>query len=177
MRWARIAYRLSQFWRMLPGRSAHVDRQEVRRFLGAPLTELFERMHPAEQAHSMRVYGALREQGETDPDLLAAALLHDAGKSRRPLRLFERVLIVLMRAAAPGFVRRWGGGSQPAGGLRGAFQTAEQHPAWGAEMAAGAGASPQTCELIRRHQEKSAAAPGLHGDGLLIKLQAVDDNY
>ena len=54
-------------------------------------------MQSSEQAHAVSVYRQLVAQGETSSDLLAAALLHDVGKSLSPLRLWERVLIVLAR--------------------------------------------------------------------------------
>ncbi len=89
--------------------------------------------------------------GHTDPDLLAAALLHDVGKIRTHFFLPEKVLVVLVKAGAPRLYRRWGSG--PAGGWRRPFAVSVQHPAWGAEMVAAAGGSPLTVELIRRHAE------------------------
>ncbi len=47
--------------------------------------------------------------GHDCPDLLAAALLHDAAKTAQPgrrLRLGHRVLVVLMEAAKPGWVEK-----------------------------------------------------------------------
>ena len=68
----------------------------------------------------------------------------------------------------PRLAKRWGQGT--ARGLRRPFAVAACHPDWGAELAARAGASPRTCELIRRHQN----APGSQ-DMLLSALQAADD--
>jgi hypothetical protein len=175
---SRIGYRTRQFWRMLRSSSAPVDLRGVQAFLGPQLTELFERMHPAEQEHSYRVYSTLLAQAESNPDLLMAALLHDAGKSRRPLSLPERVIIVLASKIVPGQVERWGSGVSPARGLLGAFQTAKQHPAWGAQMAAQAGASPLTCDLILHHQRKLHTGVARNRlEPLLIKLQNADDNH
>ena len=38
-------------------------------------------MSVSDQRHSLNVMRTLRRQGHTEPDLLAAALLHDVGKS------------------------------------------------------------------------------------------------
>jgi hypothetical protein len=103
-------------------------------------------------------------------------LLHDVGKSRYPVRIWERILIVLSKAFLPGKVKRWGEGAAEGGGLgwRRAFVVAQQHPAWGAQMAAEAGASPLTSTLIRRHQDpRSNSSEGLE-DRLLQILQAAD---
>lgn len=182
----RVRYRSRQFWRMLRESSAPVDVMQVRNVLGPQLTGLFLKMHPAEQAHSFRVYRALADAGETDSDLLTAALLHDAGKSKSPLSLWERTAVVIARKLAPAVVRKWGqapgpgGGSFPKTGLRHAFLVAEQHPIWGAELAAEAGASPLTCLLIRRHQDilpdGDQDEDGSTVNGLLRKLQLMDDN-
>jgi hypothetical protein len=53
--------------------------------------------------------------------------------------------------------------------------TARQHPDWGADLCAAAGAPPLTVDLIRRHQTPlpNPAAPE---DDLLATLQAADDD-
>jgi putative nucleotidyltransferase with HDIG domain len=141
-------------------------------------------MQPGEQAHSLAVFRRLQDQGETDRDLLAAALLHDVGKSRCLLRLWERVFIVLARGLAPRRARLWGQGAPR--GWRRSLVVAEQHPEWGAQMAQKAGATTRTLELIRRHQEKIPACPQAAGIraidphpepeiALLIRLQSVDN--
>jgi len=134
---------------------------------------LFNRMHDSEQAHSLRVYNQLLAQGEKDTDLLVAALLHDVGKSRHPLRLYERVVVVLAKALFPEQVKQWGQGDP--GGWQRPFVIAEQHPAWGAEMAAQAGASPKAVALIYRHQEKLSGKADTHEDQLLLRLQLLDE--
>ncbi len=56
-------------------------------------------MPVADQRHALDVVARLRAAGLTDPDLLAAALLHDAGKGPR-VRLWHRVVAVLVEAVS-----------------------------------------------------------------------------
>ncbi len=134
---------------------------------------LFQQMRPSEQQHSLRVAAALEAQGSTHPDLLVAALLHDVGKIRFPLRLWERVLIVLGKALFPRRAERWGNG-EPRGWKR-PFVVAQQHSSWGAELALQAGVSPLAAKLIQRHQEAPLPHPTTLEDRLLASLQAADN--
>ena len=159
--------------------------EEARAILPPSQFTLFNRLQTSEQTHSLRVLQALQAQGENQPDLLAAALLHDVGKTRFPLRLWERVLIVLVQGLSPGYIKLINF-IRSFDSTKKTFLVAENHPAWGAELAESAGASPLTLALIGRHQEKlsalgtSAQAPSTPfplslEDQLLCKLQAVDD--
>jgi hypothetical protein len=171
----RITYRVGQLWRTVTAHPTLIDLSEARAVLSPALLSLFQRMQPSEQAHSLLVLRRLRQSGETQPDLLAAALLHDVGKTCLPLRPWDRALIVIARGLAPGLVRRWGRGvdcGANARGWRRPFAVAEQHPAWGAEMVQQAGASQMTIELVRYHQERGSHP---HLEPWLSKLQWCDD--
>jgi hypothetical protein len=138
---------------------------------------LFECLQPSEQAHSLEIYHSLLDAHETNHDLLVAALLHDTGKSRFPLRIWERVVIVLCKRLFPAKVQDWGRASPQS--WKRPFVIAEQHPTWGAELAQQAGASALAVSLIRRHQEPLAfdGDPALLSleDRLLITLQHYDN--
>jgi hypothetical protein len=165
---SRLAYRLRQFRLAFFGPWPCVPDEALSPPLSPTLLALFRRMTPSEQAHSRAVLERLRAAGHSDPDLLAAALLHDAGKTRSPLSAWERSLIVLGKRFFPLTAARWGGGE--ARGLKRPFVVAARHAAWGAELAGAAGASERTCDLIRRHQVLSTAE-----DALLAALQQADD--
>lgn len=175
----RIGYRVRQFWTALHAAPTENELSEVRGVLSPSLMALFLQMQPGEQAHSLRIYRGLCDRGETHPDLLVAALLHDVGKSCHPLRLWERVLIVLAQKLFGPRVKAWG--HRQSRGWRRAFVVAEQHPAWGAELAAQAGASPLAVRLIRRHQEtlhpelSQPPADPILEDRLLVQLQLLDN--
>jgi hypothetical protein len=168
-RFSRLAYRSRQFRGALLMPRRPVTDDLLRPHLSSAQIVLFRRMQPSEQAHAFQVLERLTAAGHADPDLLAAALLHDAGKALAPLSLVDRALVVLARQFLPAAARRWGSG-EPRGFFR-PFVTAAQHPAWGANLAAAAGASPRTCDLIRRHQDVPVA-----DDLLLAALQSVDDS-
>lgn len=169
----RALHRVRQFGYALVKRATVEEIRAARELLSPSLFELFSQMPPAEQAHVCQVYAQLRAQGYDDPDLLTAALLHDVGKSRFPLRLWERVWAVLVQAFAPRLAADWRLG-EPAG-LKRALVVAYCHPGWGAQMAKEHGANKQVVAIIRRHQEKRALEADDQTDRLLAALQAVDD--
>lgn len=148
-------YRIGQFLQALTARPlTGSEWKEISPILSSAQQALFRRMPTNDQRHSFQVMRFLVRAQEENHDLLAAALLHDVGKSRYPLRLWERPIVVLARLYRPIIASRWGG--QVSGvnkGWKRPFVIYEQHPEWGAEMAASAGCSPLTVWLIRYHQE------------------------
>ncbi|MCH8200930.1 MAG: hypothetical protein IIB85_03300, partial [Chloroflexi bacterium] len=106
---SRLSYRARQFRRTLaPGITAN-DLHEAESALGGDLYALFAAMQPADQRHCLDVYRRLRSEGEDDPDLLAAALIHDAGKggeSARRIRTWHRVAYVILGTLPPGVLDR-----------------------------------------------------------------------
>jgi hypothetical protein len=166
-------YRLWQFWRLITKRIPPDALAEVKSWLPPPLFEVFCKMSPAEQYHAHRVRQTLIAQGHTHPDLLTAALLHDVGKSKMPLVVWEKVAIVLGFKLARERVAAWGSRLDDTWWKR-PFVVAMQHPAWGAEMVNAAGGSPLTVTLIYRHQDKITPADELYD--LLSALQSADNS-
>lgn len=174
MKISQAIYRSRQFWMAWRAQSLTEDElAPARAVLTAEQMQLFSRLQPSEQIHALRVLGSVQEMGERDPDLHTAALLHDIGKARAPLRIWERVLIVLGRSLFPASTKDWGKG-QPEGWRR-PFVIAEQHPAWGGKMARQVGTSPLAVSLIYRHQSPDAfETSSAREDRLLGILQAAD---
>jgi len=179
---SRLLYRSRQFWQAISTRSSGEDLELASSLLTQSQFELFQQMHKSEQAHSLRVLREVKNQGGVNTDLQTAALLHDVGKIRAPLRVWERVLVVVVRAFCPDCVHRWGstnvGDPHQGLGWRRAFVVAEQHPAWGADLASQHGVSDLAVSLIARHQEQLPPVADNEStveDSLLYKLQAVDN--
>jgi putative nucleotidyltransferase with HDIG domain len=164
----RLAYRVRQFWLALKPANQPVPEETLQAVLAPGAVALFRCMSPSEQVHSLAVLRRLQEAGHTNPDLLTAALLHDVGKSRSPLTLVDRALIVLGRRFFPKTSRRWGEGRMS--WLRRPFVVARRHPEWGAGMARLAGVSERACDLILRHQDLPEP-----GETLLPALRLADD--
>lgn len=148
-RLAPVRRRVWRFFSVLTaGRwAARVDGEPLAAYLSPPQRLLFERMQPADQQHSLKVFASLWRAGYRDPDLLQAALLHDVGKARASLRLWHRVAFDLGETFWPGALR-WLAAHGPAG-TRHAFTVALRHPELGASDALGAGCSDRVVALIR----------------------------
>jgi hypothetical protein len=167
-----LAYRASQTLRILLSKPGSEDLALVEQLLPPPLGGLFHQMSPGDQVHGLRVLRSLIARGEGDPDLLAAALLHDVGKSRVRMRLWERILAVLVSWIAPGKARDWGEGQL--NGWRRPFVISVQHPVWGAKMIRQVGGSEELAALVLRHQEHLPPDPTKEIDRLLVRLQEAD---
>lgn len=127
-------------------RRARVDASE-RAALGAWLTPaqraLFDAMHVADRRHGLDVVATLRGDGQLDEDLLLAGLLHDAGKG--DTGVWPRVAYSLGQEYGSWIWRV--AGALP--GFRGALTRLRDHAEVSARLAAAAGCSPRTVELIR----------------------------
>ena len=118
----------------------------ARSVLPSDAARLFETMPVADRRHALDVSGRLLAVGVDDPDVLCAALLHDAAKGHR-MRLSHRVAGVLLEAVAPALLRRLA--SPDHGSWRHGFHLYLHHAELSAEMAMAAGCGPRTAVFIR----------------------------
>jgi putative nucleotidyltransferase with HDIG domain len=166
-------YRVQQFVRAAGSwiRPDDADTALAARYLPPEAVKLFLAMSRYDRQHALKVAQSLVGQGHTERDLLAAALLHDAGKTvtqEGRVRLWHRVAVVLMHVSWPDLLERLARGGRQ--GWRRPFYVQLTHAAIGAEAAEQAGCSEVTVDLIRRHED----APGQTHNPLLAALQAAD---
>jgi hypothetical protein len=122
-------------------------------WLTPPQRALFDSMPRPDQRHGLDVVARLRSEGVTDPDLLLAGLLHDAGKGRR-VGLWHRVGWSLGQRYGRG-VRRV---VECLPGFGTALQCMDRHAELSAALALKAGCSPRTADLIRCQASPADAA-------------------
>ncbi|MEM7115100.1 MAG: HD domain-containing protein [Chloroflexota bacterium] len=172
--WKRILYRCGQVWRLVWAKPlSETEWHEVEPRLNEAEAALFTRFSAGDQRHSFQVMTLLQAEGQRNQDLLTAALLHDIGKICYPIWLWERVAIVLAKVFWPDKLQAWGQGE--AKGWKRPFVVREKHPAWGAQLAQEAGATPLAVELIARHQDPLPNPLQTEVDHLLAQLQWADD--
>jgi hypothetical protein len=107
---------------------------------------MFDSMHVADRRHGLDVVATLRSEGAADREVLLAGLLHDAGKGQTGV--WPRVAHSLGQAYGEWVWRV--AGLLP--GMSPAINRLREHADTSAMLAAEAGCSPRTVELIR-HQE------------------------
>lgn len=167
-------YRVRQFFNALLARVSPDDLREADAVLPPGAQKLFRTMSVPDQRHSLAVMRTLRRQGRAEPDLVAAALLHDVGKSGAWLTPIHRTVIVLSKHLAPRFLAWLARGEPRLKSWRRPFVVHRQHPGLGAQRAEQAGCSPLTVSLIRRHQDPIGHAPINQEEELLAALQHAD---
>jgi hypothetical protein len=147
-------YRVAQAVRALFAFAQPVDEALAARYLPPPLLPLFYRMTRDEQLHSLNVLRDVLDDPEaTPPALAAAALLHDVGKCRYPMRVWQRSLMVAVKQIAPDLARRLAEGD-PAKPFTRPFVVRRMHPTWSAEIITAALENPP-------HERRS---PGREGE-------------
>ncbi len=144
------------------------------RYLNERELAAFNAMSRADQLHSLKVLRALLRTHQTAPDiLLKAALLHDVGKSRCHLAVWQKTLAVLMARFAPGLCRRLSqGGSLSI--WRAPFVVSRRHAQWSGEILRGIGADDALVWLAEHHHADQELFQEHQGLKLLAALQTAD---
>jgi hypothetical protein len=135
-----------QFARHVRARVSLAERASLDAWLTPAEARLFDAMHVADRRHGLDAVASLPANGVIDRDVLVAGLLHDAGKAATGL--WPRVAWSLGEAWGPWAWRVAGGFP----GMSGALARLRDHAERSAAMAAEAGCSTRTVELIR-HQD------------------------
>jgi hypothetical protein len=135
--------KIRQAVRHVRARVSGAERAALDAWLTPAEARLFDGMHIADGRHGLDVVASLRAAGTTDRDVLVAGLLHDAGKGATGL--WPRVAWSLGQAWGPW---AWRVASRLPGMTR-AFTRLRDHAERSAVLAAAAGCSARTVELIR----------------------------
>jgi hypothetical protein len=169
----RIVNRVQQGLRGLFAFTLHLDLDLAARTLTPQQLAAFRRMTRGEQLHSLNVLRDVLAQDTTPSDLAVAALLHDVGKSRYPMRVWQKTLVVLVRSFALSTYLKLSRSSEHEW-LSRPFVVARCHGVWGAELLKEIGASQRTIWLVALH-DKDPDPYRDHPDyALLLRLQQAD---
>jgi hypothetical protein len=139
--------KVRQTKRHLLARVSPAERDATATWLSPAQLAVFDGMHVADRRHGLDVVAALRAGGESDPEVLLAGLLHDAGKG--DTGMLPRILHALGQARMTWPARalgRWPG-------MRASLVCLRDHAETSAQLAAAAGCSPRTVDLIRWQDE------------------------
>jgi hypothetical protein len=170
----RLFYRFRQFFSGVFAQVSDDERREADAVLNEPARAWFHSLPRDLQWHGVQVMHDLKRAGVDRSDVLAAALLHDAGKAAGPNGPLVRAFNVLVVRLVPAWsARRKVIDYRAARGLDRVLAIAYQHPQIAAERAAACGCDPITIDLIRSHQDYER---GQH-DPLLQLFQQADDRH
>ena len=137
----------------IPGLARPAD-AFARRWLTDEEYSLYLQLDVRDRSHSVLVARRLLDAGTAERELVAAALLHDIGKSLLPFNPVFRVIAHLYR---PRGLPSWP--LQP--GLHGALQLREHHEQLGAQLIRDAGGSPRVAQLVRQLGDERSREPAV----------------
>jgi hypothetical protein len=137
------ASRVRQFRAHLRARVPAEERAALATWISPAQLALFDSMHVADRRHGLDVVDSLRAEGVTEPDVLLAGLLHDAGKGNTGV--WPRVAYALASSHSDWVLRmtRW------LPGFGAALDRLRTHSDSSADLAAAAGCPARTVDLIR----------------------------
>lgn len=140
------ASRVRQFRSHIRARVAPEERAGLVDWLTPQQLALFDSMHVADRRHGLDVVATLRSEGVTHGDVLLAGLLHDCAKGETGV--WPRVAYALGQGYGQWVVRV----ARLVPPMRAPLERLRLHATASAELAATAGCSARTVELIR-HQD------------------------
>lgn len=135
--------KVRQFRAHLGARVGTAERQGLEAWTTPAEAALFDSMHVADRRHGLDVVATLRAEGIDDRDVLVAGLLHDAAKG--DTGVIPRVVHSLGEAWGDWLPRV----ARIVPGMGAALDRLARHAEASAALAAAAGCSPRTVELIR----------------------------
>ena len=172
-----LSRRLAQGLRALLAFAMSPDLALAQKYLSDCEFAAFQAMSRSEQLHSLKVLRAVLAAEPDAPSVLtAAALLHDVGKSRRRLAVWQKTLAVLVQSLAPGLSQQLSHEESPSA-WRIPFIVRQHHPKWGGEILRACGSNAELIWLVEHHQAEANAHRAHPAVTMLRRLKAADNAH
>jgi len=167
--------RIEQGIRALFAFATPIDLYLAKQYLSSKELDAFQKMSRADQLHSLNVLRTVRSQREPLPRSLAvAALMHDVGKCRYHLALWQKTMAVLVKRVIPPLADRLGR-EENLSIWRAPFVVRSHHAKWSAEILRACCADEAAVWLVERHQADILALCDHPQAALLQCLQRADE--
>lgn len=167
--------RIEQGIRALFAFATPIDLHLARQYLTSKELGAFEKMSRADQLHSLNVLRTVLSQRESVPlPLAVAALMHDVGKCRYHLAVWQKTVAVLVKRLMPPLADRLGR-EENMSIWRAPFVVRSQHPKWSAEILRACCADEVAVWLVEHHQADVLALGDQAQAELLQCLQRADE--
>jgi len=167
--------RVQQGIRALLAFATPLDLHLAQQYLSQAELIAFQQMSRAEQLHSLNVLRDVLAQSDTTPHALAVvALLHDVGKSRYHLAVWQKTIAVIIKAFIPrlsNYLSR----DETLNFWCAPFTVRTYHPKWSAEILRDCQSDAIAIWLAEHHQEDADHYKDHPNYPLLCRLQQADD--
>lgn len=164
-------YRVKQFFWGLKSLYTKIDEDLVKKFLTKDEIDIFKQLKINDQHHCIRVCKDSLEANKNfefninEYILGKAALLHDIGKTKLHLNLFEKSIIVILDKLTRGRIRKFKNIKQ--------IDIYYNHPEIGYDILKDKGYSKEVLEVVREHHNKEKVR---HNEYLTIIAFSDDKN-
>lgn len=170
-----LGQRLKQGVRDITAFARTIDYTLAQRYLTAEQLALFQQLSHGEQHHALNVLrDVLAQSTETPEDLAIACLLHDVGKARYRLSIWQRSLAVLVKKIAPSLEKRLSA-DETLSQWRAPFVVRRHHPKWGAKMMCQTLCQKRAVWLVAHHADALERWQNHPHYALLERLKRADD--
>lgn len=170
-----IRKRFQQGIRALLAFTQTVDYNLAEQYLSPEQMTLFRQMSQSEKLHSIQVLRTvLAQESETPNDLAVAALMHDVGKSRYHLAVWQKTISILVMKLLPQLDQSLSA-TDHLTFWRAPFVVRRHHPKWSAELLASVKSSSRVVWLAAHHADAREQWHGHPDYGLLDRLIRADD--